>query len=872
MKENTMLALTLEQIAKRNLGAQGRIEIPPVQRGLVWSAVRAEVLWDSILRGLPIGTFSVHKAKDGIYELLDGQQRSNAIAMAFSFDDLRELTPTALKEVRKAICEGNECRLKDVALRPMLWIDLGKSGAVKVTGLAGETEQKSNRAYFLKVTTAANPWGYGDGESETNNDVLDLKSQMAALDDFERRGCGKWGLAERPLPYEVWPSGAVLPVPMAVVVQFASEKKDDASGRDFDSFCDWCQDLDGVKNANWFVANEFILKADRLNVEDAWNRILSCLVKRLEGTRIAALVADVEPRDVGLYFSRMNRAGVVPTVEDIQYSLLKDALKDVVERKIWNEMDEQASRLCVKPSRLVNIAVRHVMNEGKDVPECLTGEIPLSKLMALKNSFAKFVGERSFFELLEKARKDFCGEATPAPLAWLLSDLASRDDGLALLWLLRMEASGSRLPGRLTVCGFMTCLQWFSEDLSSVVAALWPYANDLKSGIYRALRLHGGLRFPLRRDEIEFVLADASETDLSGFMALFDDDVKPRLNAFMNGFDKGSHGGAMLLFACREYLQKMFGTCLPGQPQWMEQNRPWDIDHLLPKSWLDKMSGTASHDSLIRSLAWSIGNAVPIPFQVNRSKSDKPADELYPFATYAVPDWCKSAEGAIAYAKLGLHLNAEIVGLGRRTSAAGAESWFDDDSNCREFCRLTIKRMFALYLDWYETCGIESVLDVMDSDAARNDRRNQVFEAAAKRCRELGLEGECKLWYVSGNKEYAVMRPIDLAHPWVTLGVRTKDGKAMVALTSNDYDGLDWEVGLRKGPSLPSVDKAYGEDLQKKCETAPFDGQFVNAEWWYYFLSSKFRRNRSFSLSDAMERHFKHFLDACEKAQSLGLV
>lgn len=148
------------------------------------------------------------------------------------------------------------------------------------------------------------------------------------------------------------------------------------------------------------------------------------------------------------------------------------------------------------------------------------------------------------------------------------------------------------------------------------------------------------------------------------------------------------------------------------------------------------MSGTAPHDSLIRSLAWSIGNAVPIPLQVNRSKGDRPADEHYPFATYAVPDWCKAADNALAYEKLGLHLDAEIVGLGRRMPAAVAESWFDDDSNCREFCRLTIKRMFALYLDWYETCGIESVLDVMDSDAARNDRRNQVFEAATKRCRE----------------------------------------------------------------------------------------------------------------------------------------
>ena len=70
------------------------VEIPSLQRGLVWAPHQVELLWDSILRGFPIGAFALTpvngnegqltrtseaKAK---YFLLDGQQRYNAIKAA----------------------------------------------------------------------------------------------------------------------------------------------------------------------------------------------------------------------------------------------------------------------------------------------------------------------------------------------------------------------------------------------------------------------------------------------------------------------------------------------------------------------------------------------------------------------------------------------------------------------------------------------------------------------------------------------------------------------------------------------------------------------------------------------------------------------
>ena len=41
----------------------GRFSIPPLQRGLVWNAARMEALWDSVLRGIPIGAISIRNGE-----------------------------------------------------------------------------------------------------------------------------------------------------------------------------------------------------------------------------------------------------------------------------------------------------------------------------------------------------------------------------------------------------------------------------------------------------------------------------------------------------------------------------------------------------------------------------------------------------------------------------------------------------------------------------------------------------------------------------------------------------------------------------------------------------------------------------------------
>jgi uncharacterized protein with ParB-like and HNH nuclease domain len=109
------------------------LSIPALQRGLVWKPDQVELLWDSILRGFPIGSFVITKAdeisrqkvNEGEYFLLDGQQRLNAIELG----------------LKKYKYSSNDS---------ILWFDLYGH---KIT-------DKSTRKYWIKVCTLAHPWGY----------------------------------------------------------------------------------------------------------------------------------------------------------------------------------------------------------------------------------------------------------------------------------------------------------------------------------------------------------------------------------------------------------------------------------------------------------------------------------------------------------------------------------------------------------------------------------------------------------------------------------------------------------------------------------------------------------------------------------------
>lgn len=70
-------------VSLRELAESKEIDIPDVQRGLVWNPTQIANLWKSIFAGYPIGALTLYKQGEN-WQLIDGQQRWHAIKLGLS--------------------------------------------------------------------------------------------------------------------------------------------------------------------------------------------------------------------------------------------------------------------------------------------------------------------------------------------------------------------------------------------------------------------------------------------------------------------------------------------------------------------------------------------------------------------------------------------------------------------------------------------------------------------------------------------------------------------------------------------------------------------------------------------------------------------
>ena len=74
-----------------DLAKSKEIEIPDVQRGLVWNPTQIAELWKSILDDYPIGALTVYEQGEK-WQLIDGQQRWHAIKLGLNKPDEEAMT------------------------------------------------------------------------------------------------------------------------------------------------------------------------------------------------------------------------------------------------------------------------------------------------------------------------------------------------------------------------------------------------------------------------------------------------------------------------------------------------------------------------------------------------------------------------------------------------------------------------------------------------------------------------------------------------------------------------------------------------------------------------------------------------------------
>jgi hypothetical protein len=142
------------------------VALPALQRGAVWRPKQVEALWDSLIRGFPIGSFLLApydqrrgsrsprygSALDDVdYHLLDGQQRWNAITLGFV--DIWKSNP----EFRDNL--------------DALWVDLARPEVLT-----------DGREFVFRVVTHSHPWGY---RRDDPNSRLSAQNRRQAPEAYE---------------------------------------------------------------------------------------------------------------------------------------------------------------------------------------------------------------------------------------------------------------------------------------------------------------------------------------------------------------------------------------------------------------------------------------------------------------------------------------------------------------------------------------------------------------------------------------------------------------------------------------------------------------------------------------------------------------
>ena len=500
----SLLDIAAWQIDGINNGSENSIvaDLPALQRSAVWKVQQIEELWDSVLRGFPIGSFILsppnsallrqdyklqrvktrQSPREHTHLLLDGQQRATAIALAF-----------------------NDLWSQSDAAETALWVDL--------------TEPPSARqvAYVFRVLTRAHPWGYSRSDPQS---ILSAAAMRAALNAWQVANQCPDKRPDEFLLQETWPWDCEAPVPMPMLIAAINAHQGD---------------LSTARNALWqrlqslpiFRSNAAgkqikLLHSAFLDPTTPNHQRLTRFMQRLQSVlhgarayRVPALILDLSPvhdntydalseegskekaKDaIELLFVRINSAGTPLAGEELAYSLLKAEWPEVAQ---W--MQELPNRPA-QPSRIAALCIRLVLARTVDrtgvnrqaVLPTMPSTQELRRLLRNAN-----LTHPHFREALENFIKNdalhcfanawkFLTDSDEgfALLPAQAVDIAKNASGVYLLllrWIDRLAANDvtpqdiAPAQHRSTL-GFFTALAWFAPDKNRACAAVWSDLED----------------------------------------------------------------------------------------------------------------------------------------------------------------------------------------------------------------------------------------------------------------------------------------------------------------------------------------------------------------------------------------------------------
>lgn len=725
-----------------------RVDVPPVQRGLVWDVAQIEIFWDSLMRGFPFGALVLVPDKRANqpehYLLFDGQQRCDAIYWGLQPD---------------FGIQG--------AAEQILWLDL----------LPGDRLEKTNRHFLLRLTTRAHPWGFWRDDSAS---ALSLSNRREFFEQFEalklqsdEEACkaqnsdGEQPTSNsagwRPAPSQCVPFDAGLPVPLPVIFQNFKNGQIDWGRVAEDKLVQLAQRWKGKT-----IAEDFLGTQSCERIEEALRKACS--------TQVVAIAPPADIGDTEELFTRLNRNGSPLSEEELAYSLIKVGWPDI---KSTMDAVSAAGKRHAGEARLIRMGMRVARSAGLE-PGSSTQKLepPLTTAQIRQTFFtpsptAEVSAGRSCEDDIKQQVQARARDRQLLVSYFLASDGGVDGDSKFLRGLRWVDEQLGFRDGRdFGIPNYMrSAIAWSASEVFSWLllqaevhnyrplddgqakrllawaTSLWWFANDRENAVNRLTQLsaerHGLenvrldaikdpqgqkiLVFPvLRPEQLSEAIQLTADLD-EGLLRAWNQSIWEGVVNSRSGGRSGDLAGRLgqswadvgysverirrnfdlLVYAQRGYISRVFAKFDPSdQRLWKGHNRPWDYDHILARALLDARGSKKAGAYHKACKVWqeSIGNFVAIDLVDNRSMRDAAPVE----------------EKAAVYVKLAnergwnplLHL---LNDGGNEDWPALADFALElHETNSAErawrFIHACQRRMVALYREWFDALDVKQLL------------------------------------------------------------------------------------------------------------------------------------------------------------------
>jgi len=298
--------LPIRKLADANNSELPGLAQPSFQRDAVWDEAHVELLWDSMLRGFPVGAILLTETFEGAVKRL---QRTAS-------DAARHTEPAGpglllIDGQQRAIAAAAGFRSWRPGDRSRLWIDL-----------AAPTSPRDGVRFRVVLCTIRHPWGRGASEAQK-------RDAAARLDGGKRTRTRDATLGE------TWPVAAIAPVPLAEYLARVLRGR----GEQWSDLLPPCMQTGAVE------------PPFRATVADALHKIGEYSVPAI------LLETPESVESLGTAFQRLNKQGVEMSGEELFFSGLKIRWPEAHDL-VWDIYRDDTVGRFLSPPKIVHAATR----------------------------------------------------------------------------------------------------------------------------------------------------------------------------------------------------------------------------------------------------------------------------------------------------------------------------------------------------------------------------------------------------------------------------------------------------------------------------------------------------------------------------------